>query len=279
MSAPLPLVDTHQHLWDLTRFTLPWTKGAGEPLERSYLPADYAAASRGTGIARTVYMEVDVAADQKDDEAKWACALGPAVVGGDPAADGFAAYLDRIAHPNLKGVRQVLHGGWEAGYCTRDPFVRGVRELGRRHLSFDLCLRPLELADGAKLASLCPDTRFVLDHCGNGNVQADTAARDAWKRGMEAVARQKNTICKISGIVVSAKKGAWSADDLAPLVDFSLDAFGPDRVVFGGDWPVCTLTAPLSEWVAALRQIVARRPESEQRRLFSENAVRFYGLK
>jgi len=272
------IVDTHQHLWDLRRFTLPWTKGAGEPLEKDHLPADYDAAIVGTGVERAVYMEVDVAPQQRRDEAAWACARGPAVVGGNPADPGFAAYLDAIAHPNLKGVRQVLHGGLPAGACRTPDFIRGARELGKRRLRFDLCLRPLELADGARLAKECPETRFILDHCGNGDVKATPADRDKWKRGVEAVAKQPNTICKISGIIVSAKGTAWSAQDLAPLVDHCLDTFGFDRVVFGSDWPVCTLTAPLAEWVRALEQITARRTESERARLFHGNAIRHYEL-
>jgi len=272
------LVDTHQHLWDLSRFNLPWTKGAGLPLERNHLPSDYEDAIRGTGIDTAVYMEVDVANDQKTDEARVACARGAAVVGGNPADPDFPEYLDRIAHPNLRGVRQVLHGGLPAGTCISEPFVRGARELGKRQLTFDLCMRPFELADGAKLASLCPDTRFILDHCGNGNVRFTDAERDRWKLGVETVAKQPNTICKISGIVASAKDMPWTVDDLAPLVNHCWDSFGPDRVVFGSDWPVCTLAASLAQWVDALRQIAARRSEADQRKLFHENAVRVYRL-
>lgn len=274
----MELIDTHQHLWDLGRFRLPWTKGAGLPLERNHLPSDYDAAIRGTGIGRAIYMEVDVAPEQRREEAAWACGRGPAVVGGNPADPGFAKHLDAIAHPNLKGVRQVLHGGLPAGACTTPEFVRGVRELGRRGLRFDLCMRPLELADGARLAKECPDTRFILDHCGNGPLRAPAADVDTWKRGIESVARQPNVVCKISGIVVGAKGMAWTAEDLAPVVDHCLDTFGFDRVVFGSDWPVCTLAGSLADWVAALRSIVARRTESERRRLFSANAIRWYDL-
>jgi L-fuconolactonase len=272
------LIDTHQHLWDLSRFDLPWTKGAGLPLERNHLPSDYDTAIRGTGIDTAVYMEVDVAVDQKEDEARVACARGPAVVGGNPAMPDFDGMLDRIAHPNLRGLRQVLHGGLAPGTCVSEPFVAGVRELGERQLLFDICIRPLELADGAKLASLCPDTQFVLDHCGNGNVRFTESEREQWKRGIEWVAKQPNTVCKISGIVASAKGIRWSADDLAPLVNHCWDTFGPDRVVFGSDWPVCTLAASLAEWVDALRVIASKRSEADRRKLFHENAIRIYRL-
>jgi predicted TIM-barrel fold metal-dependent hydrolase len=143
-------------------------------------------------------------------------------------------------------------------------------------MSFDICVRPEELLDAAKLIDACRETHFILDHCGNANVQ--TKDRSQWERDIAAVAQRKQVICKISGIVASAKPGVWTADDLAPIVNYSLDVFGPDRVMFGGDWPVCTLAATYKQWVEALKTIVHDRSEQDQRKLFHDNAVRFYGL-
>src|SRR5262249_41204463 len=148
--------------------------------------------------------------------------------------------------------------------------------LGELGKSFDLCLRPGELADGAELVDACPGTRFILDHCGNGDVQAKD--RSAWQRDMAALARRPNVACQGSGVGVTGTPGKWTADDLAPLVRHTLDAFGPDRVLFGGDWPVCTKAATFRQWLGALREIVRDRPADEQRRLFHDNAVRVYGL-
>ena len=291
----IPIIDTHQHLWDFRHFRPPWLEGAGEPLERSHTPDDYARAAENTGIVRTVYMEVDVAPEQHEAEAAYVsglCArpdnpMAAAVVGGRPAAPDFADYLDRIGagtatphNPFIKGVRQVLHGGGTPpGFCLGVDFVCGIRLLGARGLSFDLCLRPGELKDGAELARRCPDTRFILDHCGNGNVQATPAERADWQRQMAEIAAVPNVVaCKVSGIVASARPGAWSEDDLAPLVGHTLDVFGPDRVVFGGDWPVCTRVAPLADWVRALRNLTAARSDADRRKLFHDNAVRLYAL-
>ena len=144
------------------------------------------------------------------------------------------------------------------------------------------------LAAGAKLIDRCPGTRFVVDHCGNADPVAfaspDARPRpaqheaDAWRRDMAALARRKNTICKISGIIARVTKGHWTPDDLAPIINHCLDEFGPDRVVFASDWPVCTRGASLREWVGALEEVVAERDEIERRKLFCDNAVRFYGL-
>ncbi len=283
---PLPIVDTHQHLWDLKQFKLPWVK-ADSPLAKNFVLDDYRKATEGLNVVRTVYMEVDVDPAQQDAEADYVIGLckdfektkmAGAVISGRPASDGFAKYVGRFkGSKQVKGLRQVLHNeGTKAGTCLEPAFVKGIRLLGDLGLSFDICIRPGELADAAKLIDECPGTRFILDHCGNANVQAKD--QTGWRKGMGEVAKHKNVVCKVSGIVASAKPGAWSADDLAPIVNHTLEAFGPDRVMFGGDWPVCTLAATYRQWVEALRTIVKDRKEEEQRKLFHDNAVKFYGL-
>lgn len=295
----IAIIDCHQHLWDLERFTLPWIR-PGTLLARSYVMRDYQAAIADTGIRHAVYMEVDVAPSQHQAEVDYLieiCKSGTAptkaaVVSGRPAADNFKEYAAQFkGSPYIKGIRQVLHGGsTPAGYCLADDFIRGMRFLGELGLSFDLCMRPKELADGAKLAERCPETRFIVDHCGNADpkaffkagdsrlkdVQPDHDA-DAWRRDIERLSAQKNVICKISGIVVRVPM-EWSVSDLAPIIDHCLDTFGPSRVIFGSDWPVCLNGAPLRDWVAAVREIIASRPLEQQGTLLFENAARFYGL-
>src|SRR5262249_36782457 len=122
----------------------------------------------------------------------------------------------------------------------------------------------------------CPDTRFILDHCGNANVQAKE--RSQWQRDIAAVAKRTQVVCKISGIVASAKPGAWTADDLAPIINHTLEVFGPERVMFRRAWAVCTLAANYKQWVEALKSIVRSGSTQAQRNLFHDNAVRFYGL-
>ncbi len=291
--AALPIVDTHQHLWNLDNFQLSWLK-PGEPLRRNFLMDDYRRAVEGLGVAKAVYMEVDVEENQQVAEAEHVIAVckrpdNPtvaAVISGRPATDGFKAYITRFAKsPFIKGVRRLLFKP-EPG--LERPFVQGVRLLGGLGLSFDLCLPPTALDVGAKLAARCPDTRFILDHCGNADPKAfshneSTEAKaehraDPWRRDLAKVARQPNVVCKISGIVARAEKGRWKADDLAPIINHCLDEFGPDRVVFGSDWPVCTRAATLKQCVAALREVVAGRPEGERKKLWHDNAVEFYGL-
>jgi len=290
------VIDTHQHLWDLEKLKLPWLSGAPEILKQTYHLKEYAKATAGLNV-KAVYMEVYVDPALLVDEAEHVlglCREGTAtvaaVIGCRPESPEFSAYLKRFQDtPQVKGMRRILHEAeTPAGFALKEPFVKSVRMLGERKLSFDLCLRPMELDDGVKLAELCPDTRMIVDHCGNADPKAFNSklAGDEkpwhevapWKRGIEALAKKPNTICKISGAVARLPKGG-DAGDLAPIVNHCLDTFGPDRVVFGSDWPVCLLGRPLAEWVSMLTEIVKGRSEADRKKLWSENAVRLYGLK
>ncbi len=288
------IIDTHQHLWDLDRISPPWISGAPDVLRKNYRTQEYLEAVKGLNV-KAVYMEVDVAPTDKVAEADAIGALcedpnAPtlaAVLGGNPAAEEFADYAKAMAGRDyVRGIRQVLHvPETPEGFCLEDHFVRNIQLLGEQGLSFDLCMRPRELGDGVKLTERCPDTRFIVDHCGNADPKAFGSGHDEepwhdpdqWRKDMDAFAARPNVICKISGIVARAPEG-WTPDDLAPIVNHCLDSFGPDRVVFGGDWPVCLTGAPLRGWIDALAEIISQRPEEERAKLWSGNAVRFYSL-
>lgn len=295
----IPLVDTHQHLWDISKFKLPWLEGAPEVLKRSYVMQDYLQATAGLNVTRAVYMEVDVDPAQQVQEAEHLlsiCRSGKfptvgAVISGRPNSSGFRDYILKFKNtPEVKGVRQVLHAPEaKRGLCLESQFVRSVQLLGELGKSFDLCMRPKELADGVRLVDQCPDTRFIVDHCGNadpkaflpeaarGGQQADHTPEE-WRRDMSELAKRKNVICKISGIVARAPSGEWKSEILAPIINFCIDSFGPTRIVFGGDWPVCLLGASYRRWVEALREIIRSRPIDLQRQLLHDNAVKFYAI-
>lgn len=289
----LPTIDCHQHLWDLKQFRLPWTAGV-PALNKSFLMKDYLEATRGLNIVKTIYMEVDLDPAQQKDEAAYVIELcknadNPTVAGvisGRPATREFYEYIRPYRDsPYIKGVRQVLHvPDAKPGLCLEATFVRGVRQLGALGMRFDVCMRVEELDDAVRLAELCPDTPLMLDHCGNADPAhfapgpEQRLDRVRWERDISQLAKCKNVYCKISGMVAKVTPGKWKADDLAPIVNHCLDEFGSDRVVFGGDWPVCTLGATLAEWVTALRAIIHDRSETDQRKLLHDNAVKFYGL-
>lgn len=293
----LPIIDTHQHLWDLDRQRVPWLENATGVLGRSYRISDYLETTRTWNVVKAIYMEIDVAPSDHPAEVELITELcrsgkyptAAAVIGGRPGEASFADYIRTHAtNEYVRGVRQVLHGAaTPRGYCLQETFVASIKLLGKLGLSFDICVRPGELPDAVELVARCPETRFIVDHCGNADPKAFLpAARragaapshdpDAWRRAMAALAKAPNTICKISGIVAQVPKPQWTADDLAPVVNHCLDAFGPERVVFGSDWPVCRMGAELGQWIAALQEVVKDRPEAERRKLFHDNAQAFY---
>jgi L-fuconolactonase len=306
-----PIIDTHQHLWDLKKVRLAWLATAG-PLNRSYVVKDYLEATAGLGIAKAVYMEVAADADCKLAEAEYVLELcrqgnGPtvaAVIGGCLSEESFKPYITRFkGNSFVKGVRQLVQSG-PNGQCLYQEkrFLANIRLLGDLGMRFDLCQPPADLPRAIQLVDACPATQFILDHCGNGDpnwfdvpgkgssadskaasaVASDAAARrqaaEQWRKDIAALAKRPNVVCKISGVISQAPKDRWTPDLLAPIVHHCLDAFGPDRVVFASDWPVCTRVATLRQWVDALRHIVRNRPAEQHRKLFHDNAVRIYGL-
>ncbi len=288
----VPIVDTHQHLWDLSKFKLRWLS---PPLDRSFTPKDYLEATQGLNVVKAVYMEVAVPPEQRLQEAEYVIGLcqepgsvtRAAVIAGSPADEGFPQYIGRFkGSPYIKGVR----GSFASPKQMNDKqTVRNLHLLSDLGMRFDLNVSPPSLAEAARLVDQCPDTRFVLDHCGNPDpVVFFPAGRAAprppqhspeqWKHDISMLGAKANVICKISGLVSRVPEVRLTADDLAPIIDHCLDAFGPDRVVFAGDWPVCLRGMPLRDWINTLKVVVANRPQADQHKLFHDNAVKFYDL-
>lgn len=284
---PPPIVDTHQHLWYRDKVDVAWTHA--DPLfDRDYTMADYLKAVEGLNVDRVVYMEVAVEPELRVKEADYVLGMidrheGPtigAVIGGDPGGAGFRKHVDRFKQDRrVKGVRCQL----PADAASNRTFLNNLRYLGEIGWRFDLLSDPLKLADAAKVAAACPNTRFVLDHCGNASTdflaQHVLLRLKTWNEGLAAVAEQKNVICKVSGVCEAGLPSLARADVAAALVNPCLDRFGPDRVVFAGNWPVCLKAITLKGWVEMLRQITAGRGEAFQRKLFHDNAMSFYELK
>jgi predicted TIM-barrel fold metal-dependent hydrolase len=284
-SSVMPIVDTHQHLWDFRKFRPPWLKG--EPkLNHSTTMADYYRATAGLHVVKTVYMEVDVDPKQQLEEAEWVTEvcrrhntpMAAGVISCRPALPTFGNYARRFkGSPYIKGMRQVLQvPDAPKGLCLQPQYVKNIRLLGELGLTFDICIRPEELSDGIKLADLCPDTRFILDHCGNASARNPHQAQ--WERDMAEFGQRQNVVCKVSGIIKTVHPDWNAGKELEKIVLHVIDSFGVQKVMFGGDWPVCNNTSSFRGWVETLRWILRHHPEDEQRQIFHDNAVEFYGL-
>jgi len=275
----MKLVDTHQHLWDLRQFPYSWCAGIA-PLNRSFLLADYLAAARDTGITKTVFMECDVDEPHALDEARHVQSLAeknPLIAGivasGRPEHENFRAHLEHLAAlPKVRGVRRVLHTQPDA--LSQSPrFPENLRLLSDFGFTFDLCVLARQLPVALALVRACPGVTFILDHGGVPDVKG--RALDPWRAHIGELAALPNVACKISGLVAYAGEN-WTPDDLRPWVEHVLEKFGWDRVVWGGDWPVCTLTATLAQWVRATRELVRSASGAQQEKLFFRNAERLY---
>lgn len=279
----IPIIDTHQHLWELDRFPYSWTTG-NPVLGRSFTMADYQEAIAGLNVVGSVHVEADVDPPYRLGETEWLAGLAARgdtplrglVASATLEGEGFANELRTLAtYPIVKGVRRVLHTPGSPS-PRAGLFVENLRRLAEHGLSFDLCVRADQLPDAIALARAVPEVSFVLDHCGVPDVKGRVL--DPWRDQMREIASLPNIVAKVSGVVAYADPQRWTTADLAPFVEHTIDCFGWERVMFGSDWPVCTSAATLRQWVEALKEIVRAATFEQQRRLFHDNAIRVYRL-
>jgi predicted TIM-barrel fold metal-dependent hydrolase len=279
----MKIVDTHQHLWDTDLFHYAWLQPLPS-LDRSFQLRDYADATHGLEIEKTVFVECDVEEPQVLHEAQHVLRLAHdprnriagVVASGRPEKDGFKAYLDKVSgHPKLKGIRRILHTHPDE-LGQGKMFIENVALLETYGLTFDLCVLARQLPIAISLASKCPGVTFVLDHCGVPEVKDQIL--EPWREHIRELAKLPNVSCKVSGLVAYADPANWNAEDLRPFVEHVIESFGWDRVMFGSDWPVCNLTASYKGWVETLLSLTHGAGEANQRKLFHDNAVRIYRL-
>jgi predicted TIM-barrel fold metal-dependent hydrolase len=279
----MKIVDTHQHLIDTELFSYGWLKQV-PALNRSFLMVEYLEAARGLEIEKSVFVEGDVDESLMLDETRYILRLADqsgnplegVVANARPESDSFGAYLDQISdHPKLKGIRRILHTQPdELGQHAK--FIANVGSLASRGLSFDICVLDRQLPIAIALVDKCPGVNFILDHCGVPRVKEKVL--DPWRADIRRIAQFPNVACKVSGIVAYADPEKWTADDLRPYVEHTIECFGWDRVMFGSDWPVCTLTSTFERWVTALKTLTQSAGAANQQKLFHDNAIRVYRL-
>lgn len=279
----MKVIDTHQHLWDPQAFRYAWLDDL-QRLNTSFGLADYTEATQGLEIEKTIFVECDVAEHQMQDEALHVLQLaetpGSGIAGviasARPEHAGFDSYVENLrGYPKIKGVRRILHTQPdELGQDAR--FIENVGKLGNYGLSFDICVLARQLPIGVKLVAECPGVTFILDHCGVPQVKE--RALEPWRQHIREISRFPNVFCKVSGIVAYADLVNWKPDDLRPFVDHVIECFGWDRVMFGSDWPVCTLAASYTRWVEALTSLTNGAGKNNQAKLFRDNAIKVYRL-
>ena len=287
----LPIVDTHQHLWDIERFKEGWS---APPFPGNFSMREYRIAIKGLNVVKSVYIEVTVPPDKRHEEAFYAVELckdrsnptAAAVIGGDLNRNDFEEYMSEFKNSRyIKGIRYWFKSPEEILY---DQVIKNIRVLGEMNMHFEFSIPPKWLPHMTELVSICPHTLFFVQHCGNADPKAffkpgellgkPDHDSEQWIAYMKAIASKKNVVCKISGLVTRAPGYPLTADNLAPAINHCLDIFGPDRVMFGSDWPVCLGRMEMRCWVNILKEVVVNRSYGDQKKLFHDNAVKFYKI-
>ncbi len=276
------VVDAHVHFWDPAELQYPWLE-AVPALRRPFLPADYTVATRDAPISGMVLVEGNCRPEQAGRELAFAELLAQA----EPRLAGIVAFLDLtdpatldrrldalVLSPRVKGVRHNIQGQ-PAGWCLQPAFVEGVRRVGSRGLTFDLCATHDQLADVSTLVHDCPGTRFVLDHCGKPAIRHGRL--EPWSEEIARLAGHENVYCKLSGLLTEAAD-RWCEEDLLPYATRVVECFGSERLLYGSDWPVLTLAGEYRDWYRFTERLTAGWTAAARNGFYCGNATRVYGL-
>lgn len=280
-------VDAHHHLW------IPSDPGQGwlaDPtlaaIRRRFDLQDLHDAVRGGVAGRAVTATVLVQSVARTDESERLLAtaadddLVAAVVGWVNLTGDVPAQLDRLRAGYggrlLRGVRHLVQDEPDPRWLLREDVLSGLRALASADLPYDLLLRPAQLRAAVELSRRLPGLRLVLDHA--GKPQLSSGNLEGWSRDVRALARSEQVVCKISGLITEADHQRWSLADLRPAWETVLDAFGPRRLLFGSDWPVCLLAASWERWAAAVAELVAPLSPDEADAMLTTTATATYRL-
>jgi L-fuconolactonase len=273
-------IDSHQHFWDLNKLTYPWMPPKPNVLAKNYLPTDLKPildTNRFDGC-------VTVQAAQVDAEAEWMLSLAdeyPFIKGvvawvdlKDPNVGGR---LDRLQkHPRFKGVRHIIHDEPDEKWALQPEVIRGLKELEHRDIPYDLLLKPPHLPIVPPLIEALPKLRMVIDHIAKPLIK--DRVMEPWSRQMEALSKHPLLYVKLSGMITEADHAAWRASDLTPYVHHVYQLWGPERCMFGSDWPVCLLAGSWKQVLAAFTQALGPLPQETREHLLGGTAAKFYRL-
>ena len=279
----LKIIDTHQHLWDTSNLSYPWLDDF-DALGKRYLIDDYRRACEGINVVQSVHVEADVAPTQVVDEVKWLAQIvqqddmiGAIVASAPLEESGVEEILKQLTEYDLVvAVRRMAWHRPDNQFYRSPELIRGVQLLEEFNLSFDLCANHQQLPAAIDLVRATPNVRHAVNHCGGPDIKGNQF--QPWADHMSELASFDNVYCKVSGIVTTASEN-WTKAELKPYIDHLIASFGYDRLMFGSDWPVCTLAAEYQQWLDALLWSVQSATDADREKLFYNNAQQFYRIK
>lgn len=273
-------IDAHQHFWLYDAAQLSWITPEMKVLQRNWLPQDLGPSLRAVDVDGTIAVQARANAEETRFLVKMTMRYPwiRGIVGWvDLCAEGVEGELARLAaDQRFKGVRHPVQDEPD-GFLARADFRRGIGKLAAHGLAYDLLVKPRHLPAAAELATRFPAQTFVLDHLGKPDVKS--GALEPWSTHLCELARRPNVCCKLSGLVTEARWNGWKREDFKPYLDTAYEAFGPERVLFGSDWPVALLSAKDYGAVHGLVELWAKPLGAPAReKLFGANAARVYKL-
>jgi L-fuconolactonase len=273
------MIDAHHHLWDPSRREYPWMAGeAMDPIRRPYTVDDLRAVTKAAGVHATVLVQT-VSSEEETVEFLATAAAEPVIAGVvgwvDLAAPDVADRLAALDGP-LVGIRHQVEGEPDDDWLLRPEVVAGLSTVAAAGLAFDLLVRPSQLPAAAEVALRLPQLRLVLDHAAKPPIA--TGDWEPWASGVAALAARENVVCKLSGLVTEADWSGWEVGHLRRYVDHVLEVFGPARLLFGSDWPVCELAASYEVVLDAAIALTGSLSDAERLAVFEHNARTTYGL-
>jgi L-fuconolactonase len=274
------VIDSHQHFWRFNTQDYGWMSDAMAAIRRDFLPADLHHEMTKAGIDGAITVQ----ARQTLEETNWLLDLADqndflrGVVGWAPLISSTVAdALERLSQrPKLKGVRHVLHDEPDDNYVLRDDFNRGVAQLRRFKLAYDILIFERHLPQTIAFVDRHPEQTFIVDHIAKPRLKINLLS--PWRENMGELARRPNVYCKLSGMVTEALWHTWTAEQLRPFAEVVLDAFGPQRVMFGSDWPVCLVACDYARWREVVEGFISGLSGTEQAGVMGEAAMRAYAL-
>jgi len=272
-------VDSHQHFWKFDPVRDSWITPEMQAIRRDFYPADLAPLLRQSDIDGCVAVQ----ADQSEAETDFLIRLASEnkfVLGVVGWVDLRASDLEqRLAHysaiPIVKGFRHVIQGE-PSGFMTDNQFIKGVRLLKKFRFTYDLLIYPHQLQESFDFIQALPNQPIVIDHLAKPYIKRGEI--DQWKNDIARCASFENTWCKLSGMVTEADWQRWQPSNFHPYLDVVVEQFGIDRIIFGSDWPVCTIAAPYPTVVNLVEDYFSSFSDQEKKKVMGENAVRFYNL-
>ena len=265
----ISLLDTHQHLVYREKASYGWTKDIPPLAEGNFTLDDYKTLTEGLGIGGTLFMETGVDDPDYQQETRFVKSLADNSDNGmiglissiRPESDeGFENWLEETIEMGVVGYRRILHV-MPDDTSQSDIFRKNVRKIGVSGKTFDICFLPGQLPVACELAKACENTKLILNHCGVPDIAGN--GLDPWRQDIKALAQIPNVICKLSGLMAYCAPGTSSLETIEPYVDHVLNCFGPNRMVWGSDWPVVNLAKGLPEWIAVTRKILGKLSADE----------------